>query len=552
MGRTVRFVAASLLAGSLAFAAHGQTIFWLDTPADGAVVSGIVRVEGWVLDDRGVSNIDLYVDGQFVAAADINIPRYDVIQAYPWFMGTASARPGFRTGFDARTLTAGEHTLFLRVTFGDGTASDFGERTVTVDDTRNQVPFGELELPGEDEPIAGVYPLTGWALDDSAVSRVEVLVDGYTYAGAVTGIERPDVANRFPGIAGAETAGFLFNLNTSKLTNGVHVLAVRVWDDEGASRVVGQRHVFVNNNWANLVPFGVIEYPPADHVFYARGCGAPSGGGGSLPPGAGDPLSWEIVAGWALDPDDGVQWVELLLDGAVIGSTNPANCHYESWFGMDVNCYGAASQLREDIFRLYSDVPNSKHSQYTFMVDVSYLVTSLGVSKGAHVLSVRAGDHDGHQTEIASIPVVVQCDDYPDRPSWGDIYTPEPLAHVSGTYTVTGFALDYDHIVTDGVEIWVDGTLVGMADYPLSSPEVPAMFPYLSATFTATAGYSFDLDTTALTDGEHQLVVITQDAFGNRTAIGQRTFYVDNLGADSARPALAPRVGRRAGSPRFD
>ena len=57
------------------------------------------------------------------------------------------------------------------------------------------------------------------------------------------GIHRPDVGNRFPTVTGSDYAGFLYNINTSKLSNGVHTIGVRLWDDEGASRLVGQRRV---------------------------------------------------------------------------------------------------------------------------------------------------------------------------------------------------------------------------------------------------------------------------------------------------------------------
>ena len=85
-----------LLAGN----AVAETIFRLDTPDDGATVFGLVAVTGYVLDDGEdcgaywawrncdwgptlVDKIDLYVDGAYVATADLYQPRYDVLQAYP-------------------------------------------------------------------------------------------------------------------------------------------------------------------------------------------------------------------------------------------------------------------------------------------------------------------------------------------------------------------------------------------------------------------------------------------------------------------------------------
>ncbi len=183
--------------------AVAETIFRLDTPQEEATVFGLVAVTGYVLDDGQdcgpqwtwrncdwgptlVDRIDLYVDDAYVATADLYQPRYDVLQAYPWYTGTPFERPGFATSFDSGTLSDGSHTLFVRISYVDGTTEDFGERTVTVDNNLNQAPFGEIELPGEDQPMSGVFPVTGWALDDSEIRFVEILVDGVSVGNAVT------------------------------------------------------------------------------------------------------------------------------------------------------------------------------------------------------------------------------------------------------------------------------------------------------------------------------------------------------------------------------
>lgn len=547
MRRITMAVALVAVVTLLPAAASAQTVFWLDTPADGATVTGIVEVSGWILDDRGVSNIDLYVDGVLTAAADINIARYDVLQAYPWYAGTPSENPGFSTSFETSSLTSGSHTIFLHVTFSDSSTEDFGQRSVVVDGTLNQAPFGELEYPGEGQAMNGVFPIMGWALDDGNVVQVEVTVDGLAYGDAVQGIHRPDVGNRFPTVTGSDYAGFLYNINTTKLSNGVHTIGVRLWDDEGASRLVGQRRVQVLNNWANLAPFGEIEYPQPDHVAYAIGC-APEGGPSTPPAYFEDPRTVELVTGWALDPDDGVKWVELDINGVPIARTNNNSCWYYNYLGLEVECYGAADQLREDIFRLYSDVMNSKHSQFTFAFDVSDLMLRQGFHQGLHYITVRAGDRLGHQAEIGTIPVVFDCDDDPDRPAWGYIDTPERMERVDLITPVTGWALDYDQIMQDGVEIWVDGTLMGIADFPLSSLDVTAMFPYLSSSWTSHARFEYNLDTTQLADGEHQLVVITEDYWGGRTAIAQIPFVVDNLNQTSISKASGLRTSKVSGA----
>jgi len=520
-----------VLAALLPANASAATMFWLDTPAAGATVTGVVEVAGWIIDDRGVSNIDLYVDGVFVAAADLNIPRYDVLQAYPWYAGTENAFPGFSVSFKAGDLANGSHSVFVRVTFSDATTEDFGNRFVTVDNELNQAPFGELERPGEYQPMNGVFPLTGWALDDGSIEDIEVMIDGkVTGYEVVTGISRPDIANRFPSHPDAAESGFMLMLNTGELVNGIHVIAVRLRDDQGATRVIGRRFVQVFNTGANLVPFGRIDWPIRNHIMYARGCKEPPDV--STPPYE-DPGNVELISGWALDTGTatdpgGVKWVELYINGNRIASSAVDDFFYD-YFDQEVNYYG---HERPDILRLFPDVPQAKDSGFSFALDVADLIINKKYHQGLHYLSVRAGDILGHTAFIDTIPVIFDCDDDRDRPSWGDIETPTHMERVQNSIWVRGWAIDYDNI--RAVHVFVDGVQMDDPDTDpvtigIPTPDLREKFPWYPYTYTRFAGWEYLLDTTRLTDGEHRLVIRTEDFFGGETWIGERLFVIDNL-----------------------
>jgi len=542
-----RIIVAILILGTVLLAGNAvaETIFRLDTPDDGATVFGLVAVTGYVLDDGEdcgaywawrncdwgptlVDKIDLYVDGAYVATADLYQPRYDVLQAYPWYTGTPFERPGFATSFNSSSLSDGSHSLFMRVSFIDGTTEDLGERSVTVDNSLNQAPFGEIELPGADQPMSGVFPVTGWALDDSEIRFIEILVDGLSVGNAVPGVHRPDILHMFPSHPDAVNAGWVKMLNTTHWTNGIHVLAVRLVDDENVSRIIGTRYVQTFNVNYNLPPFGAIDWPIANHIMYAKGCTDP--GGWSSPPFE-DPQVTELITGWALDvgaqvDNGGVGYVQMLLDGTILADTNfPGFWH--GWLRMDVNYYGLP---RMDILQLFSDVPNAKDSGFAFVIDVSDLIIRKGFRQGLHYLKIRAGDLENNVADIAQIPVIFDCDDDPDRPSWGDIYTPAaPEEVVTGIVDVTGWAIDLDFV--EAIEVWVDGEFVDFVDEMfLLSPEVPDLYPWFPTYFTANAGYAYAYDTVLadLADGDHVLVIWTEDRWGGRTFIGERRFIVDN------------------------
>jgi hypothetical protein len=528
----------------LASSADAAPIFHLDTPEEGATVFGLVTVTGYVLDDGEdcgphwtwqncdwggalVSKVELYVDGGYVSTADLNVPRYDVLQGYPWYASTPYARPGFATSFDSATLTDGVHSLFVRVTFTDSTVEDFGERSFSVDNDLNQAPFGELELPGENQPMNGVFPVTGWALDDTGIRFIEIIVDGVSVGNAVNGIHRPDILHRYPSNPDAEYSGFVKMLNTTRWANGLHVLAIRLVDEDNTSRIIGTRYVQTFNVSYNLPPFGAIDWPIPNHIMYAKGCSDP--GGWSAPPFE-DPQVTELITGWALDVGSrtdlgGVGYVQMLLDGVVLADTNfPSFWH--GWLQIDVNYYG---HPRMDILELFTDVPNAKDCGFAFVMDVSDLLVRKGFTQGLHYLKIRAGDLENNVTDIAQIPVIFDCNDDPDRPSFGDIYTPEAMERVTGIVEITGWAVDQD--LVDAIEVWVDGVFIDYVDQLfLPSPEVVARYPWLPSFLTMNAGFSYALDTNEedLADGEHLIVIWTQDRWGGRTIIGERRFVLDN------------------------
>ena len=100
-----------------------QTVGTIEVPAEGALVSGYVRVAGFALNGNLVSNVDLYVDGTDEAnrvtpagGANINMPRPDVMQAFPQYAGTPGGAPGFEMSFRAANYSNGTHKLYVRIT----------------------------------------------------------------------------------------------------------------------------------------------------------------------------------------------------------------------------------------------------------------------------------------------------------------------------------------------------------------------------------------------------------------------------------------------------
>jgi Bacterial Ig domain len=522
-----RCVVLTVLAMLLTSSASAQDFAALDFPNPAVVQSGVVLVKGWVLDPRTVSKIDLYVDDQFQQSAVKNLPRIDVIEAYPNYPGIHNVAPGFETGFLASRFTNGPHTVVVKVTLSDNSSFELGRRTITIDNTINQAPFGSVDIPdlgGGIYNAAGSFPVVGWALDSDGIARVDVYIDGGIMQSGVYGDTRPDVGNTFPDFPSAVFSGYIANIDTTRIQNGVHLLEVRAIDRLGMSRSIGTRQVQVFNDNQNLKPFGYLDQPQRDAVLWGTRCG-------TIPivsPAVNPQSHITPVRGWALDlgtrSDLGrVSYVELLIDGVRWYSTN--DCAFSSIFGTFVNCYGLT---RFDVERFYPNYPDSPRAGFLFTMDVGALM-ALGVRPGNHVLKVRVGDQEGTFTELPTrdgIPVFFECAEDRVAAATGFIDVPRSFDYVKGKVTFQGWVLNEGATVSQ-VEILVDGNFIGPAAYGFPRPDVQEAFPFVNNSLNS--GWQFTMDTTKLSNARHRLTVRVLNFAGLRTEIGSVDFYVQNL-----------------------
>lgn len=500
----------------------------VDSPDPARIHSGVVLVKGWALDPAQISRIELWVDDQFLHKTVMFLPRIDVEQAYPDWPGIHTARPGFTTGFLASRFPNGPHTVEMRAYASNGDVHAFGRRTITINNSINQSPFGSLDIPGGVgiTNLSGAFPVVGWAADTDGLERIEVMIDGTIMQDAIHGDPRPDVGATFADFEGAAFSGFIANIDSTRLQNGVHLLEVRAIDNKGVIALIGRRSVQIINNDQFLKPFGYLDEPLRDAVLYGTGCAGPDDGGPIVSP----PINLEEhitpVRGWALDlgtrQDTGrVAYAELLIDGVRWLSTD--DCGLVG--GRFSNCYGLP---RFDVARYYPMFPDAPRAGFIFTLDVGTLM-NIGVRPGIHNLMVRVGDREQTFTELPNrdgIPVWFQCvDDSFDFLALGFIDYPTKFDYVSGNAVFRGWAVeDQSTIVT--VEVFVDGDFMGVAAYGYPRSDVGDQFPQLPA--ARFSGWNFTMDTRKLGNSIHRLTVRTKDALGRTSEIGSTDFYVLN------------------------
>lgn len=377
------------------------------------------------------------------------------------------------------------------------------------------VPFGILDgqLQGGNAST-GVMTLLGWALDDDGVESVDFYVDGFPVGRAFYGHFRPAVASIYSGFPDAAGAGFSFRLDTTRFLNGLHTVSALVTSETGEKSFLNPLVFEFFNTTHLLVPFGNIEFPPEDQELYGN-CDVTE-----------SQRRLAVVTGHALDVgvetgDFGVGYVELLLDGAILYNSK-VDCRYVPGLGGFTQCYGLR---RMDVERAFPLIKDSPHAGFRFVLDVGDLI-NFGFSEGRHILGIRVGDVAGQVAVIDEIPITFRCDDLlGNEQSFGDIDLPFGGLLFGGTpVQITGYAIDFEGI--DRVEIYVDGSLAGIADLSALRPSVVSSFPGYPV--DGTADWSFNLDVTALADGFHQVQAIVVDDLGESHLVGERTFQVRN------------------------
>ncbi len=368
-------------------------------PTGGNAGGGVIGLTGWALDDNGVYQVAILVDGVEIGQAIYHRARPGVTRKYPSYPD--SRLPGFAYQLDTTRFLNGLHNvsaLVRSVQAGEVAALN----TITLqftNSTHTLTPFGKIEFPRtQDEEwgkcvTSSSYPrrwaiVSGYSLDPSAEVNnegqgyVELMLDGVILYNSLTdctyvsslgglvdcyGLLRLDIATQFPSMKNAVHSGFRFAVDTGALieygfaTRGSHRFTIRSGDVAGTVADIDDVVVTFNctEDVANEEAIGSIDYPnPA--LLYADAV---------------------IASGWALDRE-GVDHVEIFIDGVYQGNAN----------------YGLA---RADISANYPGFPNSAAPGWQFGLNTH------NTSNGQHYLQAISVDLQGGRTVLGQTPFTV-------------------------------------------------------------------------------------------------------------------------------------------------
>lgn len=231
-------------------------------------------VNGWALDagiefnDHGVGYVELLLDGSILynsrrdchtdAVAGrytqcYGLPDLTVQRQFPGLKDSPNA--GFRFVMDIGALilggyAEGSHVLTIRVGDQDSQVANIASVNVDFlcDIGADRGSFGQIDpFTDSAEFVAGIVQVSGFALDFNGVNRIVLTVDGRNQPNPTYGIARSDALLQYPGFPDSATAGFVGNIDTTLLGNGVHHFSIFVIDKRGDSTLLGKVAFQVRN-----------------------------------------------------------------------------------------------------------------------------------------------------------------------------------------------------------------------------------------------------------------------------------------------------------------
>ena len=450
----------------------------IESPTTNASLSGSFTVSGWAIDGLNGTNINtvqVAIDGVAAGNATYGGVRTDVCSVYPGRPGCPNV--GYTLTLNTANYTLGSHVITITASDSDN-PPDSNATSVTVNFTAG--PSVNIDSPTPGTVVTGIVNVTGWALDSAtaigtAVNNVQMMVDGVPVGMATYGALRADVCTTYPGRPGCPNVGFNFMLDTRTLTPGAHTITATATDSD----LSPDSGSFTVNIQVPQGPTVTIESPTP---------GASVSG----------PVT---LSGWAIDNVDNVgtaiSKVQVSVDGVVNGTAN----------------YGT---IRPDICALYPGRPGCPFVGFTYALNTN------GLTAGSHTVTVAATDTDTTpDTGSASVTInVIQVPVFNlDAPSSGST--------VSGVIVVSGWASPPAGSVMNAVKVFVDGVQRGLAYYGLARPDICATYPGLNN--CPTIGWSYNLNTTGLPNGQHTIQVTagTEDS-APPVGMGSTTVTVAN------------------------
>jgi hypothetical protein len=291
-----------------------------------------------------------------------------------------TANPGAGVGTGTFQISATQGSSGIVTVNAAGAANSPQTIQVNVAGVTPTAPFGSFDTPAAGSSgVVGAIPVTGWALDNVEVTRVDILREpvvgepsgNLILIGSAVFVAdaRPDVQGMFPSYPFSYRAGWGYQMLTNFLPNasgsgapgnGTYKLHAIAFNKVGNQLDLGTKTITVDNAHTSK-PFGTIDTP-------AQG-GTISG-------------TDSVNFGWALSPQPSMipidgSTITVVIDGVPIG-------------------HPTYNQFRSDIANLFAGYANSGGAVGFFHINTTTL------ANGVHTISWNVFDNLGRGEGLGS------------------------------------------------------------------------------------------------------------------------------------------------------
>lgn len=419
--------------------------FGVESPMNVKSDSQPMNMSGWVIAKGKITNVEVFIDGKSYGKANYGFYRADIGNAFPSY--TDSYNSGF-TSVIPDNLSEGKHIIDLKVSVIDtnNKNKDVIVEKPFIKATKHLPSRVAIDNLKDQDSISGDYNISGWALANTGINKVEVLIDDVLMGNAQYGYPRKDVADNYKDYFEADNCGYNFKIKASSLSAGKHSLKVRSIGNN--NELISTDVTFFYN--LSLSPKAAIDI--SNDSIVSRSLN---------------------VSGWALNSKN-VDRVKVYFDWKYIGDAN---------YGFE----------RKDIANAFKDYPNSLNSGFNYTIDLKKY------EDGNHSIMVQPIGKDGtiynddsmiRNIVIANNTIFYGLDDR--------------LSNINGKLSanISGWATSTDPI--KDVNIFVDWNYVSKATYGYTRNDIQAKYTALQG---KNIGFSYNLDLLKYAQGNHTLMV---------------------------------------------
>ena len=215
---------------------------FIETPQANSEVQGQYQVKGWYIAKQSITKVQVYVDNVLAGTAT-RFSKPSVTTVYPDYV---TDNAGFSYDLDTTKYTNGIHTITIKATGEDGTANT---KAVKVNVNNTPTFKSNIEGPISSSTISGTTAVKGWYIAKQPIDKVQVYVDN-VLTGTATRFAKPSVTTAYPDYV-TDNAGFSYNLDTTKYTNGTHTITIKATGADGTTHTTAVRVTV--NNVANII-----------------------------------------------------------------------------------------------------------------------------------------------------------------------------------------------------------------------------------------------------------------------------------------------------------